>query len=75
MVVTGFHPIAKLRAQMFTLCWQIVVCNPRITTMKIAILLIAKVKSLYLRADCHQPEPSAGFLIGLTAGAGNPQYI
>jgi hypothetical protein len=39
-----------------------------------AVLLIAKVWSLHLRADCHWSEPSAGFIFGLRAGVGNPQY-
>jgi hypothetical protein len=43
--------------------------------MKMAILLIAKVRSLNLRADCHRPELSAWFVLGLRAGVGNPQTI
>jgi hypothetical protein len=39
-----------------------------------AVLLIAKVRSLHLRADCHRPELPAEFILGLRAGVGNPQY-
>jgi hypothetical protein len=42
---------------------------------KIAIPRIAKVRRLYLRADCHRSKPSAGFILGLRAGVGNPQNI
>jgi hypothetical protein len=40
---------------------------------KIAVPRIAKVRSLHLRADCHRSKPSAGFILGLRAGVGNPQ--
>jgi hypothetical protein len=53
-----------------TLCWQITVCTLRIATMKIVVLLIAKVRSLNLRADCHKPELSTWLIIGLRAGVG-----
>jgi hypothetical protein len=42
---------------------------------KIAVPRIAKVRSLHLRADCHRSKPSAGFILGLRAGVGNPQNI
>jgi hypothetical protein len=60
-----------------TLPWQTVVCCPRIATTKMAVLLIAKVRSrsLHLRADCHRSEPSAGFILGLRAGVGNLQIF
>jgi hypothetical protein len=32
-------------------------------------------RSLNLRADCHRPELSAWFVLGLRAGVGNPQRI
>jgi hypothetical protein len=70
MARAGFHSIAKLRAQ--TLGWQ--GCVPRIATMKIAVLRIAKVRSLNLRAECQRPEPSAGVVLGLRAEVGNLQY-
>jgi hypothetical protein len=38
--------------------------------MKMAVLLIAKVKSLNLRADCHRPEVSMWFVLGLRAAGG-----
>jgi hypothetical protein len=63
IVGIGFHSIAKLA------------CTPRIATMNMAILLIAKVRSLNLRADCHRPELSTWFILGLRAGVGNPQSI
>jgi hypothetical protein len=43
--------------------------------MKMAILLIGKVRSLNLRADCHMPELSTWFVLGLRVGVGNPQTI
>jgi hypothetical protein len=55
--------------------WQTEVCRPRNATTKMAVLLIARVRSLNLRADCHRPEPSTGFVLDLRAGAGNQQYI
>jgi hypothetical protein len=39
------------------------------------ILLIAKVRSLILRADCHRLALSAWFVLGLKEGIGNPQRI
>jgi hypothetical protein len=50
-----------------TLCWQTATCTPQIATMKMAVLRIAKVRSIHLRADCHRPNPPAGFIIGLRA--------
>jgi hypothetical protein len=57
-----------------TLCWQTPAFTPRIATMKMAILRIAKVRSIHLRADCHRSNPFAGFILGLRAGVGKPQY-
>jgi hypothetical protein len=37
-----------------------------------AVLRIAKLRSLNLRAECQRPEPPAGFVLGLGAGVGNP---
>jgi hypothetical protein len=54
-----------------TLPWQIAVCSPQIATTKMAVLLIAKARSLNFRADYLQPEPSTGFLLGLRAGDGS----
>jgi hypothetical protein len=54
-----------------TLSWQ---TGPRIATMKMAVLRIAKVRSLNLRAECQRPEPPAGVILGLRAGIGNLQY-
>jgi hypothetical protein len=54
---------------------QITVCIPRIATKQMIVLLIAEVKSINLRADCHRPELPAWFLLGLRAGVGNPQCI
>jgi hypothetical protein len=74
MAGTGFHSFAKLRAQ---------ILNPAMANRgvmsadchkKMVVLLIAKVRSLHLRADCHRFEPSAGFVLGLRAGVGNPQH-
>jgi hypothetical protein len=74
MVEAGFHSFAKLRAQIF---------NPAMADRgmlsadchnKMAALLIAKVQSLHLRADCHRPKPPAGFVLGLMAGVGHPQH-
>jgi hypothetical protein len=42
---------------------------------EMVVLLIAKVRSLNLRADYHRPELSAWFVLGLRAGVGNPQCI
>jgi hypothetical protein len=56
------------------LCWQTAAYTPRIETMKMAVLRIAKVRSIHLRADCHRSNPSVGFILGLRAGVGNPQY-
>jgi hypothetical protein len=36
--------------------------------MKVAVLLIVKVRSLNLRADCQRPKLSAWFVLGLRAG-------
>jgi hypothetical protein len=41
--------------------------------MKMAVLRIAKVRTLNLGADCHRPELSAEFVLGLRAGVGNSQ--
>jgi hypothetical protein len=57
-----------------TQCWQTVACTPRIATMKMAVLRVAKVRSIHLRADCQRSNPSAGFILGLRAEVGNPQY-
>jgi hypothetical protein len=43
--------------------------------MKKAILLIAKVSSLNLRAGCHRPALSAWFVLGLRVEVGNPHCI
>jgi hypothetical protein len=75
MAGAGFHSTAELLAQIFTLCGQIAVCTPRIATMKMVMLLIAKVRSLNLRADCHRPEFSTWFVLGLIAGVCNPQCV
>jgi hypothetical protein len=53
-----------------TLGLQIAVCTPKIAIMKMVILLIAKIRSLNLRAECHRPEISAKFIFGLEGGAG-----
>jgi hypothetical protein len=68
----GFHSIAKLRAQIFNP--GLAACTLRIATMKMALLRIAKASSLNLRAECQRPESLAGFVLGLRAGVGNPQY-
>jgi hypothetical protein len=76
MVGAGFHSIAKFRTQIFNpVLEQTEVCTPRIGTMKMAILLIAKVRSLNLRADCHRPELSTLFVLCLKSGVDNPQCI
>jgi hypothetical protein len=58
-----------------TLYWQIAVFSRQIATEKIAVLQIAIVRGPNLRAECQRPEPPAGFVLGLRAGVGNPQYI
>jgi hypothetical protein len=75
MAGAGFHSIANSVLKSLTLPWQTLVCCPRIATTKMPVLLIAKVRSLHLRADCHRSEPSTGFILGLRAGVGNPQNI
>jgi hypothetical protein len=67
-------PLLNSALKCLTLCWQTAACTPRIATMKMALLRIAKVKSLNLRAECQRPETPAGFILGLRAGVGNPQY-
>jgi hypothetical protein len=57
-----------------TLCWHIAVLSRRIATEKIAVPQTAIVRGQNLRADCHRPEPPAGFVFGLRAGVGNPQH-
>jgi hypothetical protein len=47
--------------------WRTAACT------SMAVLLIAQVRSLILRADCHRPELSTLFVLGLRAGVGNPQ--
>jgi hypothetical protein len=47
-----------------TLYWQIAVFSRRLPQRK-----------LPLRVECQRPEPPAGFVLGLRAGVGNPQYI
>jgi hypothetical protein len=66
---------AKLCAQIFNPVWQIAVCTPRIATVKIVILQVAKVRSLNLSADCHRPALSAWFPLGLRVGFGNQQCL
>jgi hypothetical protein len=67
MAGAGFPFIAKFRAQILTLSWQIAVCAPRIATTKNVVLQTAKVRSLNLML-----EPPAGFVLGLRVGIGNP---
>jgi hypothetical protein len=74
MVGAGFHSIAKLHTQIFNPGLADHGCTPRIATMNIAVLRIAKFRSLNLRVEGQRPEPPAGFVIGLRAGVGNPQY-
>jgi hypothetical protein len=72
--VLDFTPLLNSALKWVTLCLQTTACTPQIATMKMALLLIAKVRSLNLRADCQRPETPAGFVLGLRAGVGNPQY-
>jgi hypothetical protein len=58
-----------------TLDWQIAVFSRRIATEKIAVPWIALVRGPNLRAECQRPETPAGFVLGLSAGVGNPQSI
>jgi hypothetical protein len=74
MAGAGFHSIAKLLLEFIKLYLQITVFSRRIATEKIAIPWIAIVRGLNLRAECQKPEPPAGFVLGLRAGVGNPQY-
>jgi hypothetical protein len=70
-----FSLLPNSRPKFLTLCWQIAVCTPRIATVKIVIALIAKVRSLNLRADCNRPELSAWLSLGLRVGFGNPKCL
>jgi hypothetical protein len=56
------------------LYWQIAVFSRQIATEKIVILRIAIVRGTNLRGECQRLEPPAGFVLGLRAGVGNPQY-
>jgi hypothetical protein len=75
MAGTGFHSIAKLRAQSFNPVLADRGVDSADCHTKMVVLLIAKVKSLSLRADCHRSELSAWFVLGLRSGVGNPQCI
>jgi hypothetical protein len=75
MAPARFHSFAKLRAQIHNavLAYRGVFPD-RISTEKIAVPRTALVRGPNLRADCHRPEPPAGFVLVLRAGFGNPQH-
>jgi hypothetical protein len=73
ITVAAFHFISKFRAKIF---------HPVLVNRGVSIAdcpykngCTADCWSLNLRADCNRPQPPPGFLIGLSAGNGNLQYI
>jgi hypothetical protein len=74
MAGAGFHSIDKFRAQIRNAVLGD--CGVfQADCQEIAIPRIAVVRGPNLRAECHRPEQPAGFVLGLRAGVGNPQYI
>jgi hypothetical protein len=63
MAGAGFHSIAKLRAQIF---------NPAMAD-RCVLSVDCHIENGHT-ADCQSPKSTAGFILGLRAGVGNPQY-
>jgi hypothetical protein len=74
MAGAGFHSIAKLRAQIHSAVLAYLGVFQADCHRENALPRTATVRGPNLRADCHMPEPPAGFVLGLRAGVGNPQH-
>jgi hypothetical protein len=72
MAGAGFHSLAKFPAQIRNAVIAARGVLQADCHKKIVVLRIAIVKGLNLRAECYR---SVGFVIGLSAGVGNPRCI
>jgi hypothetical protein len=74
MVGTGFHSIAKLRAQIR----NAVLADRGVYSADChnenGRTADCQSQEYTFESGCYRPNPSAGFILGLRAGVGNPQY-
>jgi hypothetical protein len=73
MAGAGFHSISKLRAQIFNPVMAVCGVYTADCHNENGHTADCQIRSLNLRTDCHRPELSAWFVLGLRAGVGNPQ--